>query len=163
MPTPGPLDAHDHTRERHLTRRGVLWVGLRCDVRCTFCYDEHLPTRDKVWVPFEDAARSLEKFRGFYGNTAVDFMGGEPTLHPRMVDIVQHAAGIGLRPTVITHGMHLAAPGRAKAYADSARPGAPPPAATPPPVTLAPSATPRTAAPTTVPTTSDLASRSRSP
>ena len=34
--------------ERHLTRRGVLWLGLRCDVRCKFCYDEHVPAREKA-------------------------------------------------------------------------------------------------------------------
>jgi sulfatase maturation enzyme AslB (radical SAM superfamily) len=35
-------------------------------------------------------------------------MGGEPTLHPSIVEIVEHSASIGLRPTVITHGMRLA-------------------------------------------------------
>jgi pyruvate-formate lyase-activating enzyme len=105
------------SRDRQLTRRGVLWVGLRCDVRCKFCYDEHLATRDKVWITLEEATRALEKFRYYYHNAFVDFMGGEPTLHPRMVEIVRHAASIGLRPTVITHGMHLADADRAQAYA----------------------------------------------
>jgi hypothetical protein len=35
------------------------------------------------------------------------------------VDIVSHAASIGLRPTVITHGMHLADLDRARAFADA--------------------------------------------
>ncbi len=107
---------HDHTQVRHLTRRGVLWLGLRCDVRCKFCYDEHLAKRDKIWVAVDDATRTLDKFRYYYQNTAVDFMGGEPTLHPNVLDIVSHAARIGLRPTVITHGMRLAEMNRAKAY-----------------------------------------------
>jgi len=46
-------------------------------------------------------------------------MGGEPTLHPRILDITAHAASIGLRPTVITHGMHLAKPERAAAFAQA--------------------------------------------
>jgi MoaA/NifB/PqqE/SkfB family radical SAM enzyme len=33
------------------------------------------------------------------------------------LDITAHAASIGLRPTVITHGMHLAKPQRAAAFA----------------------------------------------
>jgi pyruvate-formate lyase-activating enzyme len=103
------------SRERHLTRRGVLWLGLRCDVRCKFCYDEHVPTGQKGWLSVEDAIRALEKFRFYYGNEFVDFMGGEPTLHPAILDITAHAASIGLRPTVITHGMHLAKPARAAA------------------------------------------------
>lgn len=105
------------SRERLLTRRGVLWLGLRCDVRCKFCYDEHVPAARKTWMPPGDAIRALDKFRFRYGNEFVDFMGGEPTLHPAIVDITAHAASIGLRPTVITHGMHLSRPERASALA----------------------------------------------
>lgn len=110
---------HNHVAMRHFTRRGVLWVGLRCDVRCKFCYDERMSSSAKVWIDVEDAVRSLDKFRRYYRNTAVDFMGGEPTLHPRMLDIVAHARSIGLLPTVITHGMHLADIERAAAYWDA--------------------------------------------
>lgn len=106
----------DSSHDRQLTRRGVLWVGLRCDVRCKFCYDEHLVTRDKVWINLEEATQALDKFRHYYQNAFVDFMGGEPTLHPRILDIVSYAAHVGLRPTIITHGMHLAAADRAQAY-----------------------------------------------
>lgn len=105
------------SRDRQLTRRGVLWLGLRCDVRCKFCYDEYVPATQKAWLSVDDAIRALEKFRFYYGNEFVDFMGGEPTLHPAILDITAHAASIGLRPTVITHGMHLARPERAAAFA----------------------------------------------
>jgi len=96
-----------------------LWLGLRCDVRCKFCYDEHIPTAEKGWLGLDDAIQALEKFRFYYGNEFVDFMGGEPTLHPAILDIVAHAARVGLRPTVITHGMHLAKPERAQAFAEA--------------------------------------------
>jgi len=104
---------------REITRRGVLWLGLACDVRCKFCYDEMVAGREKAWMPVDEATAVLDKFRFFYGNAYVDFMGGEPTLHPRVLDIVAHAARIGLRPTVITHGMHLADLDRARAFADA--------------------------------------------
>src|SRR5580700_527096 len=107
------------SRGRHLTRRGVLWLGLRCDVRCKFCYDEHVPVSEKAWLGLDEAVKALEKFRFFYRNEFVDFMGGEPTLHPAILEIVGHAASIGLRSTVITHGMHLAKPERAAAYAQA--------------------------------------------
>lgn len=107
------------TRDRDLTRRGVLWLGLRCEVRCKFCYDERLPATRKGWLDLADAIRALEKFRFYYGNEFVDFMGGEPTLHPQILKVISHAASIGLRPTVITHGMNLARPDRAAAFADA--------------------------------------------
>jgi MoaA/NifB/PqqE/SkfB family radical SAM enzyme len=92
------------------TRRGVLWLGLHCNVRCEFCYDDRLPASRKEWVDFDAITAALTKFRRYYGNDFVDFMGGEPTLHPHIVAIVEHCAAIGLRPTLITHGMRLADP-----------------------------------------------------
>ncbi len=59
-------------QQRQLTRRGVLWLGLRCDVQCKFCYDEHLAQADKIWISVDEAARALDKFRYFYQNTFVD-------------------------------------------------------------------------------------------
>jgi pyruvate-formate lyase-activating enzyme len=109
----------DWTTDREVTRRGVLWLGLTCDVRCKFCYDELVASREKAWMPVAEATSLLDKFRFFYGNVYVDFMGGEPTLHPDVLAIVAHAADIGLRPTVITHGMHLADMTRARAFADA--------------------------------------------
>jgi hypothetical protein len=54
----------------------VLWLGLRCDVRCKFCYDEHVPAARKAWMGLDDAIRALDKFRFCYRNEFVDFMGG---------------------------------------------------------------------------------------
>lgn len=108
-----------HSIERHLTHRGVLWLGLRCDVRCTFCYDDRISAANKAWITFDEAANALDKFHRYYHNSFVDFMGGEPTLHPRILDIIRRAADIGLRPTIVTHGMHLADPERVKAYANA--------------------------------------------
>lgn len=102
-----------------VTRRGVIWVGLKCDVRCKFCYDDRIAPRDKIWVPLAQAIETLNKFRHFYKNEFVDFMGGEPTLHPEILGIVRHASKIGLRPTIITHGMHLADKSIATSYKEA--------------------------------------------
>ncbi|HZM82420.1 MAG TPA: radical SAM protein [Candidatus Limnocylindrales bacterium] len=109
----------DWTTQRQITRRGVLWLGLTCDVRCKFCYDEKVSLNEKAWMPLTDAQAAIDKFRYFYRNEFVDFMGGEPTLHPQALEIVRHAADVGLRPTIITHGMHLAEMDRARAFADA--------------------------------------------
>ncbi len=42
---------------RNLTRRGVLWLGLRCDVKCKFCYDERLSGADKIWLGFDEIVK----------------------------------------------------------------------------------------------------------
>lgn len=72
---------------------------------------------EKIWISFEEATRALDKFRFFYQNSFVDFMGGEPMLYPQILDIVGYSAQIGLKPTVITHGMHLANNKRVEEFA----------------------------------------------
>lgn len=67
-------------------------------------------------MPLADAKARLDRFRVVYRNDYADFMGGEPTLYPHILPLIEHAAAIGLRPTVITHGMQLAYPLRAAAY-----------------------------------------------
>lgn len=92
---------------RHLTRRGVLWLGLKCDVRCKFCYDENIMTADKAWVNCDKLKRTLWEFRHRFENDFVDFMGGEPTLHPQVLEIIRYSRDLGLLPTCVTHGLHL--------------------------------------------------------
>jgi MoaA/NifB/PqqE/SkfB family radical SAM enzyme len=111
--------AIQHSRQRRLTQRGVLWLGLRCDLKCKFCYDDRLSDKDKIWLEYQDATRALHKFQEFYGNRFVDFMGGEPTLHPNILKILHYAADIGLRPTIVTHGLHLTDQARVQAYAEA--------------------------------------------
>jgi MoaA/NifB/PqqE/SkfB family radical SAM enzyme len=105
--------------DMRVSSRGVLWLGLHCDVRCSFCYDAGVPVNNKLWVPLDDLKGALNKFRQFYLNDYVDFMGGEPTLHPKALEVVRHAAQIGLKPTLITHGMRLADLRVAQAYKDA--------------------------------------------
>jgi MoaA/NifB/PqqE/SkfB family radical SAM enzyme len=105
--------------DMRVSSRGVLWLGLHCDVRCSFCYDAGVPVNNKLWVPLEDLKIALNKFRNFYLNDYVDFMGGEPTLHPYALDIVRYAASVGLKPTLITHGMRLADLNTARAFKDA--------------------------------------------
>lgn len=104
---------------RTITRRGVLWLGLKCDIRCKFCYDEQLARREKAWLPVDALKASLYAFRHVYQNEFVDFMGGEPTLHPRIFELVGYAREIGLLPTCITHGLHLGRPGTATEFRDA--------------------------------------------
>lgn len=92
---------------RQLTRRGVLWVGLHCNVRCKFCYDENVPASQKEWVSLDQIEQAFQKFGRAYANEYVDLMGGEPTLHPKILEIVRAARRAGLMPTIITHGMGL--------------------------------------------------------
>jgi sulfatase maturation enzyme AslB (radical SAM superfamily) len=111
------------TKKRTLTRRAVVWIGQTCNQRCYFCYflnrieDAHHPEHPFMSVDkLKDMCHTL---RHFYGCTAIDIQGGEPTIYPGIYDIVSYCRDIGLYPTLITNGLHLAKPGVLEKFRDA--------------------------------------------
>jgi len=100
------------TTRRVLTRRGVVWLGQTCNLRCRFCYfQSRIEAKDHPEHPFMslDKAKSIaDTLRNHYGNTAIDIQGGEPTIFPGIEELCRHCADIGLLPTLITNALALA-------------------------------------------------------
>lgn len=99
------------TTDRVMTRRGVIWLGQTCNLRCHFCYfKSRVATRDHPDHPFMSLAKAkaiCTTIRETYDNTAVDIQGGEPTIYPEIEELVFYCVGIGLRPTLITNALVL--------------------------------------------------------
>ncbi len=102
--TAAPLPHYLPAASRKLTRRGILWLGLTCNLRCHFCY-----FLDRIEDPAypEHAFMSLEKAKAIcrtlvdtYGNKSIDIQGGEPTVYPSIYQLVEYCARIGLSPTI---------------------------------------------------------------
>lgn len=100
------------TTRRVLTRRGVVWLGQTCNLRCRFCYfQSRIEAKDHPEHPFMalDKAKSIfDILRNHYGNNAIDIQGGEPTIFPGIEELCSHSARIGLLPTLITNALVLA-------------------------------------------------------
>jgi MoaA/NifB/PqqE/SkfB family radical SAM enzyme len=96
------------TQQRTLTRRGVIWPGYACNVRCVFCYNTDMKMPWRLFDAHGGLKEQLEEMRFRYGNQHVDFMGGEFTLHPEVIRTITFCREIGLRPTVITNALKLA-------------------------------------------------------
>jgi MoaA/NifB/PqqE/SkfB family radical SAM enzyme len=100
------------TTHRVLNRRGVIWLGQTCNIRCYFCYFlDKINAREHP----EHAMMSLEKakemcrvLRERYGLSSVDIQGGEPTVWGPIYELVAYCSRIGLKPTLITNGIMLA-------------------------------------------------------
>jgi pyrroloquinoline quinone biosynthesis protein E len=101
-------------------RSGVLDVGLKCVHSCRFCYysfhggseDQFAPLRQAKFRSGEDCRKILSLFKE-QGFVRFDVTGGEPTLHPDLVELVRYAHGeLGLSGRVITLGQMLGRPGR---------------------------------------------------
>ena len=100
-----------------LSPRGILDVGLKCVHSCRFCYYS-------FWDKSDDQFRALRqaKFRtgtdcreilsglAAQGLEFYDITGGEPALHPELVDIVRHGSALGLKGRLITLGQFLSGP-----------------------------------------------------
>lgn len=104
---------HPVTGER--MRRLEFHISYHCPEKCVFCSEEH---RMQAFSPFAvDFARVATVLRteAARGVEAVHFTGGEPTIHPRFVDVLRLAKKLGMRTSIGTIGTRLADPAFAAA------------------------------------------------
>jgi hypothetical protein len=108
----GMLDGYFQTAEKLLTRRGVLWLGQTCNIRCHFCYFlDRIEKKDHpehAFMDLEKAKRICHDLRYRYGNTSIDIQGGEPTIWGGIEALISYCHEIGLHPTLITNAITLA-------------------------------------------------------
>lgn len=102
------------TKLRTRNRRGLLWLGQTCNLRCHFCYfldrieNPHHP--EHAFMTLEKAKEICSTLVDVYANNAIDIQGGEPTLFPGILDLVRHCRTIGLHATLITNAQALENP-----------------------------------------------------
>ncbi len=99
-----------------LSRRGVIDVGLKCPHSCQHCFTRETGraaegkdferNHKSPWRPTDQLIRQVEAMKE-NGFVAVDFTGGEPTLHPGIVEIVAACTRVGLASRIITLGQAL--------------------------------------------------------
>jgi MoaA/NifB/PqqE/SkfB family radical SAM enzyme len=104
-------------------RRLEFHITYQCPERCTFCSEEtRMADYSAFPVTFGRVARVLRE-QAERGVEAVHFTGGEPTIHPQFVEILQLARKLGMRTSIGTIGTRLSDPGfaaRALPYLDEA-------------------------------------------
>ena len=96
----GPNGRHTEWLELHIT--------YTCPARCVFCSEDHRMTAFRRFpVTFGRVARVL-RTHAARGVRRLHLTGGEPTIHPRFVDILRLARKLGMRTSVGTIGTMLA-------------------------------------------------------
>jgi sulfatase maturation enzyme AslB (radical SAM superfamily) len=107
----GPPSRVATTTERTITRRGVMWLGQTCNLRCYFCYFlDKIEAKDHpehAFMPLHKAQAICHTLVERYGNDAIDIQGGEPTIWEPILDLIRYCRGIGLAPTLITNALVL--------------------------------------------------------
>src|SRR5262249_3794338 len=103
---------YSQTAAKLLTRRGVLWLGQTCNIRCHFCYFldriENKEHPEHQFMDIEKAKQICHTLRYKYGNTSIDIQGGEPTIWRHIEELITYCNEIGLYPTLITNAITLA-------------------------------------------------------
>lgn len=84
-----------------------LNLGKVCNNRCIFCLDRRAPKSAKKWLPVKRAREELERARE-EGIESLGLLGGEPTAHPRILEIVRMAKELGFqRIALASNGLKL--------------------------------------------------------
>lgn len=89
---------------------GVCNIAITnaCNARCDFCnyaYDKPFVTK-KVMVDFQELCGAIGILYE-RGIRYLTFLGGEPFLHPRLLDMVAYAVEMGMRSSICTNGFLL--------------------------------------------------------
>ncbi len=85
-----------------------VMVCTACQLRCVGCTNFMGALPMEIW-PFEAIVRDVDDAAKVMHAKVACLLGGEPTSHPRLVDIMRHTAASGLaeRVQVLTNGMRL--------------------------------------------------------
>jgi len=89
--------------ENTLTKRYCFDFGRLCQAKCTFCYYAGTPmVGHKNLI---DAKNEIMRARE-NGNTELEYTGGEPTIYPHILEVVEFAKSIGFNTQrIITNGL----------------------------------------------------------
>lgn len=87
-----------------------LWLELtgRCQLACRHCYADSSPAGTHGSMSSADWVRVIDE-AAEWGVRAVQFIGGEPTLHPALPELINHALSRALAVEVFTNLVHVSA------------------------------------------------------
>lgn len=89
-------------------RVSFMWLEItgRCQLECRHCYAESGPSGTHGSMTTADWARVIDEAAEL-GVGMVQFIGGEPTLHPGLPELVDHALEAGLEVEVFSNLVHV--------------------------------------------------------
>lgn len=90
----------------NLPDNAISWLEVTkaCNLYCEGCYRENEPGGHK---PLEEIKRDLAVFRKYRKTDGISIAGGDPLVHPEIVEIVRLIAQEGVKPILNTNGHAL--------------------------------------------------------
>ncbi len=89
-----------------LSDNGIFWLEItsQCNLTCAGCYHENIRNAHKSLAEIQKEFDVIKRLRNV---DAVSIAGGEPLLHPRILDIVRLVRSYGWKPIMNTNGLAL--------------------------------------------------------
>jgi len=98
--------------------KGVLILTYACNLKCSFCYAGHEVFGRPKTMRYAEARASID-FMQSLGIRTFTLLGGEPTIHRDLLDVVGYAASRDMGPWIVTNGVKIADPGFGQALVDA--------------------------------------------
>lgn len=98
-----------HERAWHLPWRGeqvphaLVDITRRCSISCRSCYN----TVDGTDKPLDDVKAEIRQLAAMRRLNSISIVGGEPTLHPDLPEIIRFIRSLGLHAELFTNGLFL--------------------------------------------------------
>jgi len=98
-----------HRKSWHLPWQGeqvphaLLDITRRCTISCRSCYN----TDDGEDKPLADVQAEIRQLSALRRLTSISIVGGEPTLHPDLPEIIGYIRSLGLHAELFTNGVLL--------------------------------------------------------
>ncbi|MFI7025182.1 radical SAM protein [Micromonospora sp. NPDC049900] len=85
-----------------------VWLEItgRCQLNCWHCYADSGPAGGHGSMTSQDWRRVIDQSAEL-GVRMVQFIGGEPTLHPHLPDLLGHALSVGMQVEVFSNLVHV--------------------------------------------------------
>jgi pyruvate-formate lyase-activating enzyme len=100
------LDKHNLYRMPwSMNDNAIAWLEVTdiCNLYCEGCYRQHMTGHKSL----EEIKEEIRFFKQWRNPDNVSIAGGEPLIHPDIVDIVAFIAENGIKPVVLTNAMAL--------------------------------------------------------
>ncbi len=96
----------------------VVWnITKTCNMRCIHCY-ENAGRKGKDELKPDEVIKGLD-ILAKSGVTSIAFSGGEPTLHPNILQFIRYANHVGMHVAMATNGYILSDRGACKRFAEA--------------------------------------------
>ncbi len=89
-----------------LPDNAISWLEptSACNLACDGCYRENVPSSHK---PLERVREEIAAFRRLRNSDGISIAGGDPLMHPDVVEIVRSVREMGMKPILNTNGGRL--------------------------------------------------------